>query len=109
MDTNRAATAFAALGQPVRVDVLRLLVRAGHDGLAAGEIAAALDSLPNTMSANLAVLMRAGLIRNRREGRTIRYFADFDGLRGLLSFLIADCCGGRPDQCGPMLDALICC
>lgn len=82
MDTNRAGTAFAALGQPVRVNALRLLLRAGQDGLAAGEIAAALDGLPDTMSANLAVLMRAGLIRNRREGRTIRHFADFDGLRG---------------------------
>ncbi|MEO1001228.1 MAG: helix-turn-helix domain-containing protein, partial [Pseudomonadota bacterium] len=82
----------------------RILMRAGTSGLAAGEIAAALDVRQNTMSANLAVLRGAGLVRTRREGRSIRYFADTRGVRGLLSYLVEECCGGRPDLCRLLLD-----
>ncbi len=56
----------------------------------------------NTMSANLAVLAHAGLVRTRREGRTVRYAADTDAVRGLLDFLMRDCCGGRPELCEPL-------
>lgn len=106
MDKTRATDAFAALSQPLRLDVFRLLIRAGGRGLLAGEIAHALGVRQNTMSANLAVLTRAGLLTNRREGRTIRYFANIDGLRGLLSFLVEECCGGAPETCRPILDAI---
>lgn len=108
MDMNHALEALAALGQKTRLEVFRLLVKAGPDGMFAGDIADALDVRQNTMSANLAVLLRAGLVRNEREGRTIRYVADMDGVRGLLGFLMEDCCGGNPDMCQPVLDALAC-
>ncbi|SDU02083.1 helix-turn-helix transcriptional regulator [Stappia sp. ES.058] len=108
MDIIQSLEALAALGQKTRLEVFRLLVKAGADGMHAGEIAEALNVRQNTMSANLAVLLRAGLIRNEREGRTIRYFADMEGVRGLLGFLMEDCCGGNPEMCQPVLDALAC-
>ena len=57
----------------------------------------------NTLSANLSVLLTAGLVRNRREGRAIRYFANTDGVKGLLGFLLQDCCGGQPELCQPLI------
>ena len=72
------------------------------------EIAEALDVRQNTMSANLSVLHQAGLVRNERQGRSIRYFADLDGTSALLSFLIEDCCGGRPEDCQPLIARLAC-
>jgi DNA-binding transcriptional ArsR family regulator len=60
------------------------------------------------MSANLTVLLNAGLVRNERQGRTVRYFADFDAVRGLLAFLMEDCCGGRPELCKPVIDEIAC-
>lgn len=103
MDMNQAITAFAALSQPTRLDVFRLLVRTGETGMLAGEIGDTLAVRQNTMSANLAVLLNAGLVRNTREGRAIRYFADMDGMQGLLAYLLEDCCGGRPELCQPVI------
>ncbi|MDX1784993.1 ArsR/SmtB family transcription factor [Roseovarius sp. ZX-A-9] len=108
MDMNDALQAFAALSQPTRLDVFRLLVRAGKAGMSAGDISESLNVRQNTMSANLSILARAGLIRNEREGRSIRYFADMDGMRALLGFLMEDCCGGCPELCQPVLDELVC-
>jgi DNA-binding transcriptional ArsR family regulator len=108
MDENIAVSAFAALSQATRLDVFRLLIRAGDTGMSAGDIGATLGVRQNTMSANLAILARAGLIRSTREGRSIRYFADMDGMRGLLAFLMEDCCGGCPELCQPVLDELAC-
>ena len=108
MDKTKALDSFAALGQGTRLEAFRLLVKAGPKGMAAGDVAAALGVKQNTMSANLSVLFQAGLVRNMREGRSIRYFADFDGLRGLLAFLMEDCCGGNPDICRPVLETLTC-
>ncbi|MCP4382484.1 MAG: helix-turn-helix transcriptional regulator [Hyphomicrobiales bacterium] len=108
MDRNRALDAFAALSQSTRLDVFRLLIKAGDAGMSAGGISDTLDVRQNTMSANLSILSRSGLIRNEREGRTIRYFADLDGMRGLLAFLMEDCCGGRPELCQPVIDELAC-
>lgn len=107
MEKIDALSGFAALSQQTRLDVFRLLVRAGQDGMQAGELCDALDVRPNTMSANLSVLLNAGLVRNSREGRYIRYFADMDGLRGILNYLLADCCGGAPDLCRPLLNDLL--
>ncbi len=103
-----AVDAFAALAHGTRLDVFRLLVKAGPDGMAAGDIANALSIRQNTMSANLAVLARAGLIAAVRDGRSIIYRADMDGMRALLSFLLEDCCGGRPELCEPVLDDIAC-
>lgn len=74
----------------------------------AGGISATLGVRQNTMSVNLSVLARSGLIRSEREGRGIRYFADMDGLRGLLAFLMEDCCGGRPELCEAFINDLTC-
>lgn len=106
MDKNHALGAFAALSQSTRLDVFRLLIKVGEEGMLAGDISDALGVRQNTMSANLSVLARSGLIRSEREGRSIRYFADMDGMRGLLVFLMEDCCGGRPELCQPVIDEL---
>ncbi len=92
MHTRLVLSAFAALSQETRLDTIRLLARAGAAGMLSGELGAALDIRPNTMSTNLGILAAAGLVRNRREGRTVRYFADFDALRRLAVFLVHECC-----------------
>ena len=108
MDKRRALETLSALAQGTRLDLFRLLVAAGLDGLCVSEITRAMGARQNTISTNLAILTRAGLTRSEREGRSIRYFADLDGMRALLSFLMEDCCGGRPETCAPLLDAIGC-
>ncbi|UZW56885.1 metalloregulator ArsR/SmtB family transcription factor [Sphingobium sp. JS3065] len=95
-----AVEALSALAHLHRLAVFRLLVQAGPDGLPAGEIAREVGALPNTLSTHLTILAQAGLIQSRREGRSIIYSADYDGMRRLLAFLVADCCAGRPEICG---------
>ena len=99
-----AVDALSALAHGSRLAVFRLLVRAGADGMPAGEIAREIGALPNTLSAHLNVLGNAGLIRSRREGRSVIYSANYDRMRELLGFLIADCCAGRPEICGSLGD-----
>jgi DNA-binding transcriptional ArsR family regulator len=108
MDKKEALATFSALSQSTRLDVFRLLIKAGRDGLPAGEIGARLDVRQNTMSANLSVLLQAGLIRNQRHGRTIRYFADMDAVQGLLKYLMEDCCGGDARLCQSVIDEIAC-
>lgn len=108
MDKNDALGAFAALSQSTRLDVFRLLVKAGEVGVLAGDISDTLEVRQNTMSTNLSILTQSGLIRNERQGRSIRYFADMDGISGLLAFLMEDCCGGRPELCQPVIDEIAC-
>lgn len=79
MDKNNALSAFAALSQSTRLDVFRLLIKAGEEGMLAGQVSETFEVRQNTMSSNLAILAQSGLIRNRREGWSIRYFADMDG------------------------------
>lgn len=100
MKKMQAIEALAALAQETRLDVFRLLVRAGPDGMAAGAIAEALDVSRATLSFHLAQMERAGLLHSTRHGRSIVYTADFEGMRGLLSFLTEDCCAGNPEICG---------
>ena len=102
METTTATAALSALAHPSRLEVFRLLVRAGPQGVAAGEIARATGSLANTLSANLNLLAGAGLITARREGRSIIYSAGYDRMRELLAFLMEDCCGGKPEICAPL-------
>ncbi len=107
---NKAQTleSLAALAQETRLDVFRLLVQTGPEGMPAGEIGERLGVRQNTMSANLSVLAHAGLIRSSREGRSIRYFADMDGVKALLSDLLENCCGGAPELCQPVISQLTC-
>ncbi|MCU0733381.1 MAG: metalloregulator ArsR/SmtB family transcription factor [Hyphomonas sp.] len=102
MESKAAIDRLSALAQPARLDVFRLLVRAGPDGIAAGEIAAELGQAPNTLSAQLNVLSAAGLILGTREGRSIRYTAQPEALSELIVYLMEDCCGGRPEICAPV-------
>lgn len=102
METTTATAALAALAHIGRLEIYRLLVKAGPGGVAAGEIARATGSLPNTLSANLSVLAGAGLVASRRDGRSIIYSAAYDRMRELLAFLMEDCCGGNPEICAPL-------
>jgi DNA-binding transcriptional ArsR family regulator len=94
-----ALAALAALGQPTRLEIFRLLMRRGPDGLAAGAIAEAVGCAHNTLSSHLSILARSGLIRGSRDGRSIVYRADVEGMRALVGFLINDCCDGHPEIC----------
>jgi ArsR family transcriptional regulator len=110
MEVNDAVTSLSALAHEGRLAIFRLLVRAGREGVAAGEIARHLGVLPNTLSANLNVLSHAGLITSRREGRSILYTAQYDRMRSLLGFLVEDCCNGSPEICAPLAQmAQACC
>ncbi len=102
MKTGKAVEALSAIAHEGRLSIFRLLVRAGKDGLAAGEISRKLDVLPNTLSANLTVLSNAGLVASRRDGRSIIYTADYERMTGLLSFLVEDCCNGDAAICTPL-------
>lgn len=102
-----AVEALSALAHANRLAVFRLLVRAGADGMAAGDVAREIGALPNTLSTHLTILSNAGLIRSRREGRSVIYSADYEGMRELLGFLVADCCAGRPEICGTLGDIAI--
>jgi len=103
METQTAVSALSALAHTGRLEVFRLLVKAGPDGMAAGDIARATGSLANTLSANLNVLAGAGLVSSRREGRSIIYSAGYDRMRDLMAFLVRDCCGGNAEICAPLV------
>ena len=100
MSSPHALAALAALGQPTRLEIFRLLIRREPEGFAAGAIADAVSAPHNTLSTHLAILARAGLVRGAREGRSIIYRADIAGMRDLISFLVTDCCDGHPELCG---------
>ena len=100
--SDSAIEALSALAHGGRLAVFRLLVRAGPSGMAAGDVARTLETPPNTMSTHLAILNRAGLIRSHRESRSIIYQADYGAFSELLSFLVEDCCDGRPEVCAQL-------
>ena len=106
MDNDSKIAALAALAQGTRLDVFRLLVTHEPGGLAAGELARELATPHNTMSAHLAVLSRAGLVRGERHSRSIIYRADLDRLREMMLFLVKDCCGGNAELCAPLIAEL---
>ena len=95
-----AISALTALAHHDRLAAFRHLVSLGPNGLPSGELADILKIPPTRMSFHLATLERSGLLRSWRDGRQIRYAAEFDAMRSLLAFLTEDCCGGRPEICG---------
>jgi ArsR family transcriptional regulator, arsenate/arsenite/antimonite-responsive transcriptional repressor len=99
MSAPHALAALAALGQPTRLEIFRLLMRAEPDGMAAGSIADEIGCPQNTLSSHLSILARSGLVRGARNGRSIIYRADVEGIRTLVGFLVNDCCGGHPELC----------
>jgi DNA-binding transcriptional ArsR family regulator len=102
MDVKQAIAALAALAQDTRLRVFRLLVREGPGGLPAGAIAERLAVAPPTLSAHLAQLERAGLLRSWRVERRIFYALEVEGTRRLLRYLTEDCCQGQPAICGDL-------
>jgi ArsR family transcriptional regulator len=109
MESEETVLTLAALAQPTRLEVFRLLVRHEPKGLAAGDIARALAVPQNTMSAHLAVLSRAGLISAKRFSRSIIYRAELSHLREVMLFMLRDCCEGRPEICAPLIEELTPC
>lgn len=104
MEKTDAVTALAALAQDNRLDVFRLLVKAGPDGMAAGEIAATLALAPNTLTFHFDRLRAAALVTVRRDGRSMIYAARYDTMNTLLGYLTENCCGGRAERCLPAGD-----
>jgi len=102
MEKEDALSALAALGQETRLDVFRLLVRAGKEGMTAGAVSDALDVRPNTLSTHLGALSRSGLVHAERDGRSICYRADLQTMQVLVTYLLQDCCGGNPELCAPI-------
>ena len=108
MDILNAVESLDALANETRLGVFRLLVKAGPDGLSAGEIAERLGALQNTMSNHLHKLDRAELVRSRRDGRRIIYSANFSALSGLILYLVEDCCGLSAELCEPLAASIKC-
>ena len=110
MEMTSAVSALSALAHEGRLSIFRMLVRAGADGMAAGDIARANGVLPNTLSSNLNILSAAGLVQSRRAGRSIIYVAGYDRMNQLLAFLVEDCCAGTSAICASIaLVATRCC
>lgn len=106
MEGKLAVTALGALAHEGRLAVFRMLVQAGADGVAAGEIARRLGVPANSLSANLTILSHAGLIESRREGRSIIYSAAYERMTALLGYLVQDCCQGSPAICEPLVEII---
>jgi len=98
MEKTDAIAGLAALAQDNRLDTFRLLVRAGPDGMPAGEVAAALGLPPNTLSFHFDRLRHAGLVTVRRDGRSMIYTARYDTMNALLAYLTENCCGGASSR-----------
>ena len=101
MRSSQALECFAALSQDTRLRIVRLLVKAGEKGISAGGIADEVGVSASNVSFHLKELERSGLLAQRREARSIIYAANYAVLRGLIGFLMEDCCGGRPEICAP--------
>jgi DNA-binding transcriptional ArsR family regulator len=109
MDNPGIIPTLAALAQTTRLDVFKLLVHAEPHGIAAGKISRLLNVPHNTLSTHLGILSRSGLVQSQRRSRSIIYRANLDRLRAMTLFLVADCCGGNPEFCAPIIADLIPC
>jgi DNA-binding transcriptional ArsR family regulator len=102
MEKIDVVAALGALAQENRLDVFRLLVEAGPEGMPAGEIATALKLAPNTLTFHFDRLRAAGLVAVHRDGRSMIYEARYEAMNELISYLTENCCGGAPERCGPV-------
>ena len=102
MKKHDALAALAALSQDNRLDVFRLLVEAGREGMPAGSVAEALNLAPNTLTFHLDRLRDAGLVTVRRDGRSMIYSARYETMNGLIAYLTEKCCRGRIDRGTPV-------
>jgi len=103
MESKSAVTALSALAQESRLEVYRLLVQAGPEGVAASEIAERLGIPANTLSFHLKTLSHAELVQSRQAGRFVYYSTNYEQMTALLGFLTENCCGGR--SCAPPVEA----
>lgn len=101
LEEPQALDAFGALSQETRLRMVRVLVQAGPEGLSAGAVGDAVGASSSGASFHLSHLERAGLIQSRRESRSIIYTANYNGISGLIEFLMRDCCSGHPEICAP--------
>ena len=99
MRKTSAVTLFESFASSVRLDIYRLLVRKGLEGMVAGDIAAALDLPPTNLSFHLKAMTQAGLLTVEQEGRFQRYRANLPLMQDLIAYLTDECCGGNPEQC----------
>lgn len=111
MKENEALDVFSALSNGTRLQVFRYLIKMAPDAVPAGDIAREVEVPASTMSAQLAILSRAGLITSTRTGRVVSYRADLNGIRALLNYLVRDCCRGKPEACSNLIAAVLpaCC
>lgn len=103
MNQAIAIDVFAALAQPTRLAVFRLLVGSGPEGLPVLEISRRLEVVPSTLSGHLSILKRSGILTATRQQREIHYAANLTAVSSLIEFLVADCCGGRIEDCADIL------
>lgn len=108
MEEKHALAALAALSQETRLRIVRLLIQAGPEGMAAGAIGEAIGATTSRLSFHLTHLEHADLIQSRREGRFIIYTAIFPAFSALIDFLMRDCCQGHPEICAPAVTAAAC-
>lgn len=101
MKPAQVVRALAALAQPTRLAIYRLLVARGPEGMAAGQVAEKLKVSPATLSFHFRTLSHAGLVESRQEGRFIYYSANFAAMNGMVGYLTENCCGGNHDACKP--------
>lgn len=109
MEERQALLSFGALSQETRLRIVRALVIAGPDGMAAGSIAEKVGVSATNVSFHLKELERAGLVTQQRASRSIIYTASFDALGALVRFLMEDCCAGHPGICAPAREVSACC
>ncbi|QFI56634.1 ArsR/SmtB family transcription factor [Aeromonas simiae] len=102
MPSDSAVKVLESLASPVRLAAWRQLVRAGLDGMVAGELATALEVAPNTLSFHLKAMLGAHLLSVEQEGRFLRYRANIPLMLGLIGYLTEECCAGHPEACGAL-------
>ncbi|PPD03738.1 MAG: transcriptional regulator [Methylobacter sp.] len=109
MDKQIATSVFESLASGIRLDVFRLLVKTGPEGLVAGEISGLLSLPPTNLSFHLKALSQAGLISVEQQGRFQRYRANMTLMRELIAYLTDECCNGQPEQCLDSESQTVCC
>lgn len=107
MESFAAICAFGALAQDTRLEAFRHLVRHEPDGIAAGDLARMMGVPQNTLSTHLAIMARANLVSQERQGRSIIYRADLGTIRKLALYLLVDCCKGRSEEAAPLAMVLL--
>jgi len=108
MERTLATSVFESLASGVRLDVFRLLIKKGNAGMVAGEIAGSLELPATNLSFHLKAMTYAGLVNVTQEGRFQRYRANLPLMLDLIAYLTAECCGGKPEQCGDFSAGAIC-